>query len=66
MRHHLADEPIADFREIEVSNLPRVQNIEVEVSKLPFVPPEKYRDEVCEEITNIQSYSLIRRMEGAR
>jgi len=37
----------------------------VNISRLPFVPPIKYRDEVCEEITNIQSYSLIRRMEGA-
>ncbi len=60
-----SDEPIADFRDIEIANLPRVQNIEVNISRLPFVPPIKYRDEVCEEITNIQSYSLIRRMEGA-
>jgi NAD+ synthase (glutamine-hydrolysing) len=61
-----SDEPIEKFREIEISSLPILKDIEVEVKKLPFVPSIKYRDEVCEEITNIQSYSLIRRMEGAK
>jgi len=61
-----SDETILDFREIEVESLPKLKNIEIELSKHPFVPPIKYRDEVCEEITNIQSYSLIRRMEGAK
>ena len=60
------DEPIEDFREIDIDTLPILRDIEVEVKRLPFVPPIKHRDSVCEEITNIQSYSLIRRMEGAR
>jgi len=59
-----SDENILEFREIDIKSLPKLKNIEIELPKHPFVPPIKYRDEVCEEITNIQSYSLIRRLEA--
>ena len=59
--------PQSSFREIEITNLPQITKIERFVNPYPFVPrDQKVREQRCEEVTDIQAYALIRRMQQAR
>jgi len=55
-----------EFRVVHLSNINRAEDIKRVYNPHPFVPKSsKLRAEVCEEITNIQAYALIRRMNQA-
>ncbi len=59
--------PQSNYREIEFKALPKVEKIERFVNPHPFVPNNpKLREQRCEEITDIQAYALIRRMQQAQ
>ena len=54
---------IHDFREIELKKLNSIDKIDRTYNPYPFVPSDdNLREEVCEEITDIQAYALIRRL----
>lgn len=52
-----------EYREIEISIPDNIENLTREYSKTPFVPEDKKKiSEICEEILNIQSYGLAKRL----
>lgn len=52
-----------EYREIEINIPDNVENLTREYSKTPFVPEDKKKiNEICEEILNIQSYGLAKRL----
>ena len=52
-----------NYREIEINILDNIENLTREYSKTPFVPEDKKKiSEICEEILNIQSYGLAKRL----
>ncbi len=54
---------IGQLRVVELSTLNQIEKIERAYNPHPFVPKNiDKREEVCEEISNIQAYALIRRL----
>lgn len=53
------------YREIKISSLLDIKEINREIYPHPFIPISDKKAR-CEEITSIQAYSLIRRMESAK
>ncbi len=52
-----------EYREIEINIPDNIENLTREYSKTPFVPEDKKKiSEICEEILNIQSYGLAKRL----
>ena len=52
-----------EYREIEINIPDNIENLTREYSKTPFVPGDKKKiSEICEEILNIQSYGLAKRL----
>lgn len=52
-----------EYREIEINISDNIENLTREYSKTPFVPEDKKKiSEICEEILNIQSYGLAKRL----
>lgn len=52
-----------EYREIEINIPDNIDNLTREYSKTPFVPEDKKKiSEICEEILNIQSYGLAKRL----
>ena len=52
-----------EYREIEINIPDNIENLKREYSKTPFVPEDKKKiSEICEEILNIQSYGLAKRL----
>ena len=52
-----------EYREIEINIPDNIENLTREYSKTPFVPENKKKiSEICEEILNIQSYGLAKRL----
>lgn len=52
-----------EYREIEINISDNIENLTKEYSKTPFVPEDKKKiSEICEEILNIQSYGLAKRL----
>lgn len=52
-----------EYREIEINIPHNIENLTREYSKTPFVPGDKKKiSEICEEILNIQSYGLAKRL----
>lgn len=52
-----------EYREIKINILDNIENLTREYSKTPFVPEDKKKiSEICEEILNIQSYGLAKRL----
>lgn len=51
------------YREIEINIPDNIEDLTREYSKTPFVPEDKKKiGEICEEILNIQSYGLAKRL----
>ena len=52
-----------EYREIKINIPDNIENLTREYSKTPFVPEDKKKiSEICEEILNIQSYGLAKRL----
>lgn len=52
-----------EYREIEINIPDNIESLTREYSKTPFVPEDKKKiSEICEEILNIQSYGLAKRL----
>ena len=52
-----------EYREIEINIPDNIEDLTREYSKTPFVPEDKKKiSEICEEILNIQSYGLAKRL----
>lgn len=52
-----------EYREIKINIPDNIENLTREYSKTPFVPENKKKiSEICEEILNIQSYGLAKRL----
>ena len=52
-----------EYREININIPDNIENLTREYSKTPFVPEDKKKiSEICEEILNIQSYGLAKRL----
>ncbi len=52
-----------EYREIKINIPDNIENLTREYSKTPFVPEDKKKiGEICEEILNIQSYGLAKRL----
>ena len=52
-----------EYREIKINIPDNIENLTREYSKTPFVPEDKIKiSEICEEILNIQSYGLAKRL----
>lgn len=52
-----------EYREIKINIPDNIENLTREYSKTPFVPEDKKKiSEICEEILNIQSYGLVKRL----
>ena len=52
-----------EYREIKINIPDNIENLTREYSKTPFVPEDKKKiREICEEILNIQSYGLAKRL----
>ena len=52
-----------EYREIEINIPDNIESLTREYSKTPFVPEDKKKiNEICEEILNIQSYGLAKRL----
>lgn len=52
-----------EYREIKINIQDNIENLTREYSKTPFVPEDKKKiSEICEEILNIQSYGLAKRL----
>ena len=52
-----------EYREIKINIPDNIENLTREYSKTPFVPEVKKKiSEICEEILNIQSYGLAKRL----
>ncbi len=60
------DSDIKPFRTIEFNSTPQISRLNRYINPKPFVPPiDEEKHKRCEEITNIQSYGLIKRMSSA-
>ncbi len=54
---------VLNFRKINIEILDCIESLEREYEKYPFVPSDKKKiNEVCDEILNIQSYGLAKRL----
>ena len=52
-----------EYREIKINIPDNIENLTRKYSKTPFVPEDKKKiSEICEEILNIQSYGLAKRL----
>lgn len=52
-----------EYREIKINIPDNIENLTREYSKTPFIPEDKKKiSEICEEILNIQSYGLAKRL----
>lgn len=59
----MGDSVDLEYREIKINIPDNIENLTREYSKTPFVPEDKKKiSEICEEILNIQSYGLAKRL----
>ncbi len=59
-----ADNPITNFRTIEINSIPHIKKLKRYISSSPFVPSKfQEKQSRCDEIINIQAHALIKRME---
>lgn len=59
----MGDSVDLEYREIKINIPDNIENLTREYSKTPFVPENKKKiSEICEEILNIQSYGLAKRL----
>lgn len=59
----MGDSVDLEYREIKINIPDNIENLTREYSKTPFVPEDKKKiSEICEEILNIQSYGLVKRL----
>ncbi len=59
----MGDSVDLEYREIKINIPDNIEDLTREYSKTPFVPEDKKKiSEICEEILNIQSYGLAKRL----
>ncbi|MGN1302493.1 MAG: NAD(+) synthase [Clostridia bacterium] len=59
----MGDSVDLEYREIKINIPDNIENLTREYSKTPFVPEDKKKiSEICEEMLNIQSYGLAKRL----
>ena len=59
----MGDSVDLEYREIKINIPDNIENLTREYSKTPFVPEDKKKiSEICEEILNIKSYGLAKRL----
>ena len=59
----MGDSVDLEYREIKINIPDNIESLTREYSKTPFVPEDKKKiSEICEEILNIQSYGLAKRL----
>ncbi len=60
---YMGDIDVLDFRKIDVEIIDCIESLEREYEEYPFVPSDKKKiNEICNEILNIQSYGLAKRL----
>ncbi len=66
LRNHesyFGDSISSEVRIIKINSTPKISKLDRYIDKHPFIPSnEKMKQEVCEEITNIQAHGLIKRL----
>ncbi|WP_321311634.1 NAD(+) synthase [Halarcobacter sp.] len=66
LRNHesyFGDSIPSEVRIIKINSTPKISKLDRYIDKHPFIPSnEKMKQEVCEEITNIQAHGLIKRL----